>query len=393
MFCSIMDKLTVSSFIIIPVFVLSGCATIINDDLVEIPVVSAPPAAMFTFNQQEYLTPTVLKIPRGEDDFTLKFEKEGYHPQDVQLSLSLDGWLWGNLVGFGLLGLAVDFISGDAYDIEPEEVEVSLVDKGQSLVAESPLEWEPDFIDSSYVISLEVGLGQADITSSVTSEYGDSYTVANGRAKYFAVKLSMDSGLNPTGWNYGFRPNFFHQKISIADFKKSIPFVDDAYGVDIPIIVTEFQTGLAVDPLDPNVYEISYNSVGISGYLSKGVSLPISKKMMLYLSVDAALGLLNIEAVDILYGKSSRKETRLEYLNYFSLDLNSSLQLPTLNSIISFGVGYEQFPEIEAPDELEFRDPNVILNREKNVFERKRIFLNKLKLEAVEYHLTYTLFF
>lgn len=112
---------------LLPVFiVLSGCATIMNGDMVLVPVETTPSPANLTVNGQQYNSPATVHVPRGKGDFVLHVEKDGYRPVDITLTQSLDGWLWGNVLFGGLIGVAVDFISGDAYDLDPEVVRVGL---------------------------------------------------------------------------------------------------------------------------------------------------------------------------------------------------------------------------------------------------------------------------
>lgn len=103
-----------------------GCATIMNGDMVNVPVYSTPSGATVIVNGATYTSPATIMVPRGKGDFKLHIEKEGYQPIDIMLTQSLDGWLWGNLLFGGIIGIAVDFISGDAYDIAPELVNANL---------------------------------------------------------------------------------------------------------------------------------------------------------------------------------------------------------------------------------------------------------------------------
>ena len=77
-------------------------------------------------NGTEYTSPATVQAPRGKGDFKLHVEKEAYKPVDILLRQSADGWLWGNVLLGGLIGLAVDFITGDAYDLDPEVVSCEL---------------------------------------------------------------------------------------------------------------------------------------------------------------------------------------------------------------------------------------------------------------------------
>lgn len=105
---------------------LTGCATIMNGDMVNVPVHTTPSGATVVINGATYTSPTTVMVPRGKGDFKLHIEKEGYEPVDIMLTQSVDGWVWGNILFGGLIGVAVDFISGDAYDIDPELVSANL---------------------------------------------------------------------------------------------------------------------------------------------------------------------------------------------------------------------------------------------------------------------------
>ena len=115
---------------VLSTLLIVACATIMNEEMVSVPVYTTPSGANLTINGMEYTSPATIQAPRGKGDFKLHIEKEGYKPVDILLTQSCDGWLWGNIVFGGLIGLAVDFISGDAYDLEPEVVSKELQKNG-----------------------------------------------------------------------------------------------------------------------------------------------------------------------------------------------------------------------------------------------------------------------
>ena|SRR5712691_7888642 len=47
-------------------------------------------------------------------------------PFDMTLTRSVSGWVWGNIVFGGLIGLAVDAIDGAFYNLSPEQVSATL---------------------------------------------------------------------------------------------------------------------------------------------------------------------------------------------------------------------------------------------------------------------------
>lgn len=111
---------------------VTGCATIMNGDMVLLPVGTLPPQAKLIINGQQYLSPAMVLVPRGKGNFTLHVEKEGYQSVDIPLKESIDGWVWGNILFGGIVGLVIDFASGRAYDIDPEEVNAPLQALGAS---------------------------------------------------------------------------------------------------------------------------------------------------------------------------------------------------------------------------------------------------------------------
>jgi len=104
-----------------------GCATIVTSDMVDVSLATSPPGAKAQVNGQTYSTTSPVSIPvrRGKEP-TIHVEKEGYEPQDIKLTREFGGWVWGNLLFGGIIGLAVDLATEHAYGIEPDEIHVSL---------------------------------------------------------------------------------------------------------------------------------------------------------------------------------------------------------------------------------------------------------------------------
>ncbi len=118
--------------VVAAVLALVGCATIIHGGTQEIRVTSQPSGAVVRIPGLATTTPGVLKLQRRKL-YTLVFEKEGYKPVEVQLKKTVDGWLFGNIIFGGLVGLAIDFGTGAAYKLTPAEVNVVLGRQGASL--------------------------------------------------------------------------------------------------------------------------------------------------------------------------------------------------------------------------------------------------------------------
>jgi hypothetical protein len=110
----------------------TGCATIMNGDMVTVPVTTHPAEANLFVAGREYKSPASVEVPRGKGDFKLQISKEGYKNGYVMLEESLDAWYAGNLLFGGVIGLVLDPLSGKAYDVEPEQVDYWLVKEGES---------------------------------------------------------------------------------------------------------------------------------------------------------------------------------------------------------------------------------------------------------------------
>ncbi len=101
---------------------LSGCASIMNGTRQAVGISSSPTAAAVTVNGAPYgKTPVVAELPR-KDNHVVRIELEGYQPFEATLTRSVSGWVWGNIAFGGLIGLAVDAISGGLYKLTPEQV-------------------------------------------------------------------------------------------------------------------------------------------------------------------------------------------------------------------------------------------------------------------------------
>jgi len=113
--------------------VLSSCASIMHGTSQDIGISSSPTGAKVTIdNQQGANTPYVAKLSR-KDNHIVKIDLEGYQPAELTLTKSTSGWVWGNIVFGGLIGLAVDAISGGLYNLNPEQLQATLAQSKTSV--------------------------------------------------------------------------------------------------------------------------------------------------------------------------------------------------------------------------------------------------------------------
>lgn len=111
---------------LLSILALTACASIIHGTHQDVGITSAPTGASVTIdNLRSGNTPVFAKLTR-KDNHVLRVELPGYQPLDMTLTRSVSGWVWGNVAIGGLIGLAVDAISGGMYKLSPEQLSATL---------------------------------------------------------------------------------------------------------------------------------------------------------------------------------------------------------------------------------------------------------------------------
>lgn len=129
-------KLTIT-VLVLPVLLLTGCATIVGKDVFPLTINSNPDGANIIIQDERGkkmfngITPTTVTLAAGESYFHAKsynitFSKPGYAEQYAVVKASLSGWYFGNILFGGLIGmLIVDPITGKMWKL-PTEVSANL---------------------------------------------------------------------------------------------------------------------------------------------------------------------------------------------------------------------------------------------------------------------------
>jgi len=112
---------------------LVACASIMHGTRQDIGITTSPTGASVTIdNLQSGNTPVFAKLSRKENH-VVHVDMQGYQPIDLTLTHSVSGWVWGNIAFGGLIGLAVDAISGGMYKLSPEQLSATLITTHASL--------------------------------------------------------------------------------------------------------------------------------------------------------------------------------------------------------------------------------------------------------------------
>src|SRR2546428_975812 len=112
----------------------AACATIVSGTKQEIRLDSHPPAARVEITrltggppEWEGVTPAKVKLSR-QNSHLVTISLPGYQTVETEIETDgTNGWVWGNLVFGGIIGMLVDGLTGAWYDLKPDEISVQLV--------------------------------------------------------------------------------------------------------------------------------------------------------------------------------------------------------------------------------------------------------------------------
>ena len=127
-------KLGLRGVIVVVVAVATvGCASIMHGTSQKVGISSSPTGATVTVDNKPLgNTPLFADLKRGEEH-VVTIEMAGYEKSQLTLTKSVSGWVWGNIVFGGLIGLAVDAISGGLYNLSPEQLNGELRKNGTNV--------------------------------------------------------------------------------------------------------------------------------------------------------------------------------------------------------------------------------------------------------------------
>ncbi|MFU8861632.1 MAG: PEGA domain-containing protein [Cyclonatronaceae bacterium] len=122
---------TISTIIIVTclIFMTQACGTIIQGTTQQVGISSSPSNATVTINgQSKGNTPMLVDLKR-KDSHMVRIELDGFEPYETTLTRQVSGWVWGNIVFGGLIGLVVDASSGGMYKLTPDQIEAEMRNK------------------------------------------------------------------------------------------------------------------------------------------------------------------------------------------------------------------------------------------------------------------------
>jgi len=104
----------------------AACATIMEGSKQPVAVSSTPAGASISVDGQEMgTTPATLLLTR-KDSHVVSLLLDGYLPYHMTLEKKTSGWVWGNIVFGGVVGVVVDASTGAMYRLTPGSVDASM---------------------------------------------------------------------------------------------------------------------------------------------------------------------------------------------------------------------------------------------------------------------------
>lgn len=106
---------------------LTSCATMMHGTRQSVGIASNPTnACVWVDRTLVGNTPVIVEMSR-KDNHIVRIELDGFQPYEVHFTRQLSGWVFGNIVFGGLIGLAVDACTGGIYMLTPEQIQAELL--------------------------------------------------------------------------------------------------------------------------------------------------------------------------------------------------------------------------------------------------------------------------
>jgi len=144
------ERLAICCLLGIVAMFITNCATIMSGTKQKIDIISDPPEADIIIKEARIAkTPAVIELNRKEKHAVIRIEKEGYETVEVNLSRTFNKWYTYNFFSFLLIGFIVDPLTGAAYSLDPQKIDVWLqkINKNERSVMEK---WNNAFLKSLY---------------------------------------------------------------------------------------------------------------------------------------------------------------------------------------------------------------------------------------------------
>ncbi len=105
---------------------LTGCGTIIQGPTQQVGISSSPTNATVSVNGELKGNTPLQTYLKRKDSHMVRIQLDGYEPFETNFIRGTSGWVWGNIVFGGLVGLAIDAMAGGMYKLSPEQINAEM---------------------------------------------------------------------------------------------------------------------------------------------------------------------------------------------------------------------------------------------------------------------------
>ncbi|MBA2727925.1 MAG: PEGA domain-containing protein [Parachlamydiaceae bacterium] len=104
----------------------ASCSTMVNGPRQSI-AISSNPTDAYVWVDQHYMgvTPLIVDMKR-KNNHVVRIELEGFQPFEAVFSKRLSGWVFGNIAFGGIIGFAIDAMTGSMYRLTPGQINAEL---------------------------------------------------------------------------------------------------------------------------------------------------------------------------------------------------------------------------------------------------------------------------
>ncbi len=219
-------------------------------------------------------------------------------------------------------------------------------------------------------VEVNAFVGQARVESQVEDETGALVPLAAGEAHQRGFGLAIYGAAKTTGFYLTPALGFVSQRISIADFRRTLPEASTDGGVEIMAVCSDptTTTHAAVDCAAPNTYALELQS-GYGG-VGAGYDLVLGTSRFAWVnSAIIAINAIEYRHISADIGSHHAARARFAFLQSGSFGAASALEWPRAHLGLRLGLDYQWYREFRFAEPLQF-EGEVIYNDAKGVFER-----------------------
>ena len=117
----------------ISILIFTGCATLFSGSNQTILIDSNPKKAKIEINGEKIGDTPFSAVLKRNNEYQVKIYLEGYKTYNMYLQKKINGWVFGNILLGGIIGIIVDAATGAMYNLSPKAINIDLKDENTSV--------------------------------------------------------------------------------------------------------------------------------------------------------------------------------------------------------------------------------------------------------------------